>query len=112
MKKLNLFNTFNWSAFAKGKRFVCTSSAEWKDFTSGAHLGTKVEVAIVEDLTDYGDNSVSNLFEKLAFKVAKDISVPVGAEVQPKGVQASVYGDYRNQLSCTAQDIIFQLPKE
>lgn len=113
MKKLNHFTVFNWPAFSKGKRFACTGCSEWRSFDTGAHLGTKVEAAIVEDLTDYGEDSgsVTNLFEKLTFKVGRDISVPIGVEIQPKNVQATVYGDFRNQLSCVAEDIVFQPPK-
>ena len=113
MKKLNLFTVFDWPSFVKGKRFVCTGCSEWKDFDTGTYLGTKVETAIVADTTDYGDDSgsVTNLFEKLVFKVGKNLTVPIGAEIQAKGVQATVYGDYRNQLSCTAEDIIFQQAK-
>lgn len=111
MKKLGLFTYFDWDGFATEKVFACTGCSEWKDFSTGVHLGTKVEAAIIQDTTDYGDSTISNLFEKILFKVPRDIQVPVGVEIQPSGVQASVYGDYRNQLSCTADDIIFQKPK-
>ena len=114
MKKLGLFLYFDWPAFEAGKRFVCTGCSEWKDHDTEAHLGTKVEVAIVADATDYGEYTglVTNLFEKLTFKVGKDITVPIGVEVQPKGVEATVYGDYRNNLSCVAEDILFQPAKK
>lgn len=113
MKKLSMFTIFDWPSFAKGKRFACVGCSEWKNFDTGAHMGTKVEAAIIEDTTDYGEDSgtVTNLFEKLTFKVRKDISVPVGIEIRPKDVQCTVYGDYRNLLSCTAEDIIFQQAK-
>ena len=106
MKKLNKFTAFDWNAFAKGKRFVCTGCTEWNDFDTKEHLGTKVESVIAADSTDYGEE-VTNLYEKLTFKVSNDISVPLNVEIQPKGVVANVYGDYRNQLSCTAEDIAF-----
>lgn len=110
MKKLNYFSTFDWDAFSKGKEFLCVGCTEWKNFDTGEHLGTKVESVIVTDNTDYGsqDNElVTNLYEKITFKVPKDLSVPLNVEIQPKGVVATVYGDFRNQLSCTAEDIAF-----
>lgn len=110
MKKLSMFTTFNWLDFAKGKRFLAIGKGEWKDFDTGEHLGTKVEAVIAEDNTTYGNqngDTVTNLYEKLTFKLRKDIDVPLNIEIVPKGVTAIVYGDYRNQLSCTAEDIVF-----
>lgn len=104
MKKLGMFTTFDWNAFAKGKRFVCTGCSEWKDFDTQQHLGTRVEAVIAADTTDYGEE-VTNLYEKVTFKIAKDTAVPLNAEIQPKGVTATVYGEFRNQLSCTVDDI-------
>lgn len=110
MKKLNMFTTFDWNAFAKGKRFVAVGCTEWKDFDTGKHLGTKIESVIAADNTDYGNQNgevITNLYEKVTFKLRKDIDIPVNVEISPKGVNAKVYGDYRNQLSCKAEDIVF-----
>lgn len=104
MKKLNLFSYFDWPLFAKGKRFVCTGCTEWKDYGTGELLGTKIDSVIVEDHTDYGE-AVSNLYEKITFKVGKEINIPLNVEIQPKGVVATIYGEYRNMLSCKAEDI-------
>jgi len=106
MKKLNLFTKFLWEDFAKGKRFICIGCTPWRDFDHDEVLGTKVETAIIEDTTSYGDPEVTNLYEKISFKVGKDLKIPINTEVKPKGVVATVYGDYRNQLSCTAEDVI------
>jgi len=110
MNKLNLFTLFDWPAFAKGKAFLCTGCKPWDDYDTKAHMGTKVEAVIYEDNTDYGEEAgtVSNLFEKITFKVAQDITVPIGVFIVPKGVKATVYGDYRNQLSCIADSITIQ----
>lgn len=109
MKKLSNFLVFNYPAFAKGKRFVSVGIQEWVDYSTGVHLGTKVEAVIIEDNTDYQTKpgeQVSNLFEKLVFKIGKDIDIPLNVEIQAKGVSASVYGEYRNQLSLQAEDIV------
>lgn len=109
MRNLNQFMLFDWKTFAESKRFRVTGTSEWKDYDSGNHLGTKVEVAIVEDRTQYkpdkSGNAQTNLYEKFTIKVAKNITVPIGALVVPDGVTATVYGEYRNQLSVKAQDI-------
>ncbi len=112
MKKLNMFTTFDWNSFAKGKRFVSIGKSEWKNFDTGEHLGTKIEAVIAKDDTDYGNQNgevVTNLYEKLTFKVPQDIDVPLNVEIHPKNVVATVYGDYRNQLSCTAESIEFSV---
>ena len=109
MKKLNQFTFFDWNSFAKGKKFVSIGCKEWKNYDTGEHLGTKIDAVIAVDQTSYGNQAneiVTNLYEKLTFKVPKDIAVPLNVEIQPKGVVATVYGDYRNLLSCMAEDII------
>lgn len=108
MKKLNMFSTFDWESFAKGKRFSSVSKQEWKDFSTEKHKGTKVEAVIIQDNTDYGTQTgeITNLYEKLTFKVPHDIDIPLNVEIRPKNVTAMIYGDYRNQLSALAEDII------
>ena len=83
----------------------------WVDFNSGELLGTKYEAVIVEDKTDYGisnsDTYVNNLYEKFTVKVPKDknVSVPMNSEIRLINPNANVYGDYRNQLSVTADGL-------
>lgn len=45
------------------------------------------------------------MFEKITFKVAAEIDVPLNVEIVPINPVAKVYGEYRNQLSVTADDI-------
>ena len=106
MKFLNMFLKFNWSAFAKGKRFMCIGCKDWTDYKSGEYLGTKIEAVIMQDDTNYGkEDGESNIFEKVTFKVSKDLDIPLNSEIVPKSVEAKVYGEYRNLISCTAEDI-------
>ena len=53
MKKLSQFSGFDDEAFSKGKLYLCTGQSEWKDYNTGEHLGTKVEVVIYRDDTAY-----------------------------------------------------------
>lgn len=108
MKKLSQFTDFNLKRFLEGKVLGAVGCSEWLDFKSKEHLGTKVEAAILKDETPYSQKegeTVTNLYEKLVFKIKKDVTVPLGANVVPVNAVASVYGEYRNQLSITADDI-------
>lgn len=109
MKKLNKFLSFDWEAFAKGKTFMVTECKPWLDYDSKKVLGTKVGFIIIEDKTDYdvleGEIAVSNTWEKGVIKIRKEINIPEKSIIQPKGVIASVYGEYRNQLSIEAKEI-------
>lgn len=109
MKKLNNFLYFDFEGFSKGKQYMSTGIQEWKDHETGALLGTKVEAAIVKDRTDYGPSKdgikVSNLFEKVVFKVPHEVDIPLNVEIIPINATANVYGDFRNQLSITAEDV-------
>ena len=109
MKKLSKYLYFDFQGFAKGKRFMCTAVQPWSDYATGEIIGTKVEGVIVEDKTDYGESEngekISNLFEKLMFKVPAKIDVPLQAEIIPVNPVAKVYGEFQNKLSITADDV-------
>lgn len=67
MKKLTQFQSFNFGAFAKDKQFMI-QSIKWNDKKGCVSL----DVIITEDNTDYGDDSVSNIFEKFKVHLIKD----------------------------------------
>ena len=115
MKGLNQFLTFNWAAFAEGKTFVVTGVSEYQDYESKEHLGTKVECVIYVDRTPYSfkdGKEFTNRFEKITFKVLKDVDIPIDSRVMPTNVVANIYGEYRNQLSVKCEDIAVAVPKE
>lgn len=108
LKRLSRFICFNFAEFAKGKRFMSVAKQPWKDFDSGKVIGVKVEAVIVQDKTDYDNHdggTINNLYEKLVFKVPKDIEIPMNVEICPVNPIATVYGEYRNLLSITVDDI-------
>ncbi len=108
MKKLSQFIKFDWDSFAKDKRFLCTGGSEWTDYETKKHLGTKIEVVIASDHTEYRQRDgehASNRFEKLTFKVLADVDIPIDQFVEPAGVVAKVYGDFHNKLSVQADNI-------
>ena len=52
-----------------------------------------------------GDVYKRQLYEKLAIKVSKAVAVPIGSIIIIVNGIASIYGEYRNQLSIRAEDI-------
>lgn len=110
MKKLSMFNKFDWEAFAKGKKFMAIGCREWRDYDTQEKKGIKLDFLIVEDKTDYGiqkdEEMATNVWEKGTFKIPKDIEIPENVQIVPKGVKATVYGEFRNQLSIEAEDIV------
>ena len=107
-KKLSQFEYFDMEGFLKGIGLGTVGKSEWKDFETGEHKGTKIELVIISDKNKYkstNGEAVSNIYEKLTVKVAKDIDVPMNAHVRLINPYATVYGQYRNQLSVTADDI-------
>lgn len=110
MLGLHQFESFDFARFCQGKRFVVTASKEWTDRNNNnQHLGTVVTVAIAEDKTLYAPGkdgkAISNLYEKMNWKVARDVNFPIGTQVIPVDGDATVYGEYRNQLSVRVSDI-------
>lgn len=108
-KKLSQFLVFDWAKFSKGKRFMCIGKQPWKDYPTGNVIGTSIEAIITQDATQYKVSEgevVSNLYEKVIFKIPHVIDIPMNVEIQPKNVTATVYGEYRNQLSVQAEEIV------
>ena len=109
MKGLNQFQKFDYEAFLEGKTFLVVRCTPWLDFNTKVRLGTKVECVISEDKTHYlpsaeGDK-IDNRYEKISFKIRKDISIPEDSRVIPTIIKASVYGEYRNMVSFEVSDI-------
>lgn len=108
MKKLSQFVKFDVDAFLDGKILQVVGIAPWSDYNTKAHMGTRIETIIAQDKTVYKCKEgevVSNRYEKLSIKVRKDVNVPINACIMPVNAVGVVYGDYRNQLSVTADDI-------
>lgn len=117
-KKLNQFTFFDFQKFSEGKTFKVVGITPWKDFHTGDLLGTKVTSVIVVDKTHYevqNGEQVSNLYEKLDFKVSMEKSVPIGAIIVPVNPVAKAWGrdGFANQLSVTCDDIrVLQQPQQ
>ncbi len=104
MKKLNLFQQFNFGAWSKDKQFMI-QSIKYNEKKSCVSL----DVIITEDNTDYGDDSVSNVFEKFKVHLIKDTDVNdvekyhVMDKIIFKQIgKCTVWGDYMSNLSVEA----------
>ena len=108
LKTLSIFLN-DIEGFLEKKKIMIIGIQEWKDFDTQKFLGTKVEVVITSDKTDYGTTGgevVTNLYEKLTVKIpAKLTNIPMNVEVRLVNPEAVVYGEYRNALSITAENI-------
>lgn len=104
MMKLSLFQKFDFASFAAGKVFMIQS----------VKYNTKrgcvtLDVVVVEDSTNYGDASVSNLYEKFKAHLIKDTEEADIEKYQPKDIiqfkqigKCTVWGDYNSNLSVEA----------
>lgn len=109
MKFLSQFQQFDFDKFAKDKGFMVVGCSPWKEHGTNEILGTKVETVIYADNTEYkrtdGDSS-TNRFEKLTFKVAKaGLEIPLDSIVKPVNPVATIWGEFRNQLSVKCSDM-------
>lgn len=108
LKKLSQFESFDIEKFLKGLELGTVGKSEWRDFETGERKGTKVETVIIDDKNKYKlaeGEVVSNMYEKLMVKIPRNIDIPMNARVRLINPHATVYGQYRNQLSITADDI-------
>ena len=104
MKKLNQFLKFDFTAWCKGKKFMITG-VRYNDRRNCVSL----DVAITEDHSDYGDKTISNVYEKFKVHCIQDTSEDdvnkyiVGQTIIFKNFgKCSVYGSYNEQLSVEA----------
>ncbi len=119
MKKLNLFNKFDYEAFAKGKVIYAIASEEKYEYVDGkvsdkfAH--TVYKCAIVRDNTEYINphtkekfTDVSNEGEALNIKVnGRAKSFKPMSQFKLVNPRATIWGEFQNNLSVTADDIEF-----
>jgi len=105
MKKLSLFQRFDFAALQDGKRFVVQSVKY--NATKGC---VSLDVIIVEDRTDYQDPHVSNLYERFRVHCVRDTNLNavdkyhINDEIEFVSIgRCSVWGDYSSNLSVEAE---------
>ncbi len=115
LKGLRGFEEFKILEFLTGKTLAVVECAEWKDYVDGKPgpvRGSRVTVVVLEDKTVYPTTGkdgqpISNKYAQLTVKIPgkMGLSIPVDTIVELVNPTAKVWGDYRNQLSITAEDI-------
>ena len=105
MKKLNMFQKFDFNAFITGKEF-CITSIKWNEHKNCV----STDVTITADSTDYGDPNVTNLYQSFKVHLLNDnketdmAKYKIGDAIQFVSVgKATVWGDYSSNLSVCAE---------
>ena len=117
MQGLNWFTVFSYAQFLEGKRLVFLKARPWLD--NGQELGSKVTTQIIEDKTQYGKPNMTNFGEQLTVKV-RNLPPSAFAQLKPLSTEvfirdvekATVYGEYRNQLSIIAAIAVKETPSK
>ena len=108
LKKLNQFNYFDAEGFFEKLKLITIGISVWREYGTNIEKGTKLEVVVAGDKHSYNNSDgekVNNIYEKIMVKIPKKIDVPMNVEVKLINPEASIYGEYRNQLSVIAEDV-------
>lgn len=106
LKNLNKYQRFDAEAFLENLSLTFLKEEPNYIYENGQRTdrteGVKAIVVIISDKTQDND------FEKLTIKVKtkSSLGIPKGAKVVLVNPEARIYGDYRNQLSIVADDIV------
>lgn len=107
MVGLYLFEHFMMDKYLEGKDLLSLSCKPMLDGNKKV-IGTRVDAVIIRDDTVYKTKDgapINNLFEKIRFKVGKVVDIPPQSRIMPVNPVGKVYGDFRNNLSVTCDDI-------
>lgn len=105
---------FKAQSFFSGLTLAVLECAEWRDRVDGQLgpiKGTRLTLVVLDDKnTEYppakNGAPVSNRYAQLSVKCPKmGLSLPVDTVVELVSPTAKVWGDYRNQLSITCEDV-------
>ncbi len=107
MKKLRQFTPFNSDLFFSKieLQFVKLEAVK----VDGSTVGYKYHLLITVDKHNYGDEKSLNMGELIKVKIEdvnSDTNFTFGQKVELINPQATIYGDFMNQLSVKADKII------
>ena len=110
MQGLIQFLHFDSRLFFLQKTLSVVSCVPLSDYSTKQVIGSKIISVITRDDTQYRPKSdgsvISNLFEKITIKVpGKSLTLAPGTVIELVRPVGTVYGDFRNQLSITADDV-------
>lgn len=116
MKKLRSFLRFEIESFLKDKELRIVGAEPWQTYNDGVAgevIGTKYKLVIATDNTVYNPTDPTrdariNEGEPLTVKINQpQKSYKKFAIVRLIDAEATVYGEFQNELSVTAKDIEF-----
>ena len=111
LKGLNDFTYLAMDEFIEDKQLVFVKASSWQEGEGKgkAIVGSKILIQILEDSTTYKKEGVNNFGEQFTVKVrnvapsAYQKFKPLQTQVTVTDVEkATVWGDYRNQISVIA----------
>ncbi|MHC5247500.1 hypothetical protein [Enterococcus sp. LJL90] len=109
MKKLNKFVKFDIDEFLENIELIVMKSDILVDFETKKVLGAKYSIIVWSDTHNYGGdtNGVNNVGETFTVKVLgkKPMAIPSPCKVDLINPNGNVYGEFRNNLSVTAEDV-------
>ena len=102
---LNLFQTFDFARWQKGKQFMI-SGVKYNEKKECVSL----DVVIISDDTDYGDDTTTNIYEKFKVHCVNDTDMTDADKYSVKNKiifkrvgKCTVWGDYSTNLSVEAE---------
>ena len=110
-KGLNSFQCFSLEDFLIGKRLAYIKAVPWREGEGKAVQieGSKVTLQVIEDKTNYHKEDIDNFGEQFVVKV-RGVAPAAFAKLRPLITEvavtdierASIYGDFKNQISAIA----------
>ena len=112
MKKLKQFAPFNADLFFDKIDLQFTRVEPIK--VDGATVGFRYNLLICEDQHNYGEESSLNIGEVIKVKIEdvnSNTNFTFGQKVELINPRASIYGEYQNQLSVKADNVVLKKSK-
>jgi hypothetical protein len=112
MKKLKQFAPFNAQLFFSKIELQFTKVEPIRE--NDKTVGFKYNLLICDDQHNYGEESSLNIGEVIKVKIEdvnSNTNFTFGQKVELINPRASIYGEYQNQLSVKADDVIVKKSK-
>lgn len=112
MKKLKQFAPFNAQLFFSKIELQFTKVEPIRE--NDKTVGFKYNLLICDDQHNYGEESSLNIGEVIKVKIEdvnSNTKFTFGQKVELINPRASIYGEYQNQLSVKADDVIVKKSK-
>ncbi len=102
MRGVHQFEHFEQEEFGATKDYTVTGVSEWLSYEEKKPMGWAISTIITRDDTQYrvkDGQSISNLYQPQVFKCFQKPDVKIGDIVEPVEPVATLYGQFRNQIS-------------